>query len=156
MDYALPLFCRLYENISIGEKFSMMRYSRLAASDGVMRIGDRVSINSHVCIDASDGGRITIGDDVLIGPNAVLRASNHVFSEIGRPINQQGHAGGDIIIEKDVWIAANVVVVPNARIGSHAVVAAGAVVNRDVEPWTVVGGVPARVISQRSSHPELP
>jgi len=126
-----------------------MRYSALDARNGTLQIGDRVSINSNVLLDASDNGRIIIGSDVLIGPNVVLRASNHVFKDKDRPINQQGHTGGYILVQDDVWIGANVVVVPNVTIGAHAVVAAGAVVTSDVEPWTVVGGVPARVISRR-------
>lgn len=137
------------ENISIGHHFGIMRYSRLTAHGGFLQIGDRVSINSNVCVDAANGGRIVVGDDVLFGPNVVLRASNHKFETRDVPINQQGHQGGSIVIENDVWIAANAVVLPGVRIGSHAVVAAGAVVTKDVEPWTIVGGVPARVISRR-------
>jgi len=137
------------KNISIGHRFSLMRYSALYACDGTLQIGDRVSINSNVLLDASENGRIIIGSDVLIGPNVVLRASNHVFKDKDRPINQQGHTGGYILVQDDVWIGANVVVVPNVTIGAHAVVAAGAVVTSDVEPWTVVGGVPARVILRR-------
>src|SRR5262245_66608708 len=67
-------------NISIGSHFALLRHSSLYANDGILKIGDRVSVNSNVCIDACDNGQISIGDDVLIGPNVVLRASGHVFS----------------------------------------------------------------------------
>lgn len=90
------------ENISIGNGFSMMRYSILYACEGILQIGNGVSVNSNVCIDASDRGRIIIGNDVLIGPNAVLRASNHLFSGKDTPIIQQGHTGGSIVVEDDV------------------------------------------------------
>jgi galactoside O-acetyltransferase len=137
------------KNISIGDQFSLLRYSTLSACGGVLRIGDRVSINTNVLIDASDGGEIIIGNDVLIGPNVVLRASNHVFSGKDTPINRQGHAGGRIVVGDDVWLGANVVVVPGATVGAHAVIAAGAVVTHDVEPWTVAGGVPAAPLARR-------
>ena len=61
----------------------------------------------------------------------------------------QGHLYGEIVIEDDVWIAANCTITPGTRIGHGAVVGAGAVVTRDVEPYAIVGGVPARVIKQR-------
>lgn len=137
------------KNVSIGSHFSLLRHSGLHAVSGSLRIGDRVSINSNVCIDACDNGQITIGDDVLIGPNVVLRASDHLFSVLDKPINQQGHTGGCIVIEDDVWLGANVVVVPNVTIAAHSVVAAGAVVTHDVESGMVVGGVPARLILRR-------
>jgi len=138
-------------NISIGSHFSLLRNSGLYAENGKLRIGDRVSINTNVTIDACDDGQIVIGDDVLIGPNVVLRASGHVFSDLGKPINQQGHTGGSIVLEDDVWLGANVVVVPNVTIAAHSVVAAGAVVTHNVEAGTVVGGVPARSMSRRRS-----
>jgi galactoside O-acetyltransferase len=78
----------------------------------------------------------------------VLRASNHVFESREKLINEQGHGGG-IIVQNDVWIASNVVVVPNVTIGEHSVVAACSLVSHDVEPWSVVGGVPAKLIKRR-------
>ncbi len=105
------------ENIIIGHLFSIMRNCSLWAYRGVLQIGDRVSVNTNVIIDACDDGFVQIGDDVLIGPNVVLRASNHVFESREKLINEQGHTGGKIIIQNDVWIASNVVVVPNVTIG---------------------------------------
>jgi len=137
------------KNISIGDNFLLMNRSRLYGHDGRLEIGDRVAVNENVTIAASDDGLIRIGSDVLIGPNVVIRASNHVFKSKDKPINQQGHTGGKITIEDDVWIGSNVVILPDVTIGAHSVVAAGAVVTHAVEPWTVVGGVPARVISKR-------
>lgn len=137
------------KNISIGHRFSVMRNSSLWAYRGSLQIGNRVSVNTNVIIDACDNGFIKIGDDVLIGPNVVLRASNHVFDSKEKLINEQGHTGGKIVVQKDVWIASNAVVVSGVTIGAHSVVAAGSVVTKDVEPWTVVGGVPAITIKRR-------
>lgn len=130
--------------------FVSWRLCTLAAcDDGRIEIGDRVALNSNVYLNACIGGTIVVGSDVLIGPNVVLRTSDHRFSDPGRPIREQGHEPGEIVIEDDVWIAANATVVGGTRIGRGAVVAAGAVVTRNVPPYIVVGGVPAREIGRR-------
>lgn len=113
-----------------------------------IKIGGGVSINYNVLID-SCGGSISIGNDVLIGPNCVLRAADHIFSDITRPINKQGHLGGEIIIEDDCWLAANVVVVKGVTIGKGSIVGAGAVVTKSIPPYSIAGGIPARVIGHR-------
>jgi galactoside O-acetyltransferase len=137
------------KRIRIGDDFAMDEDGTISAEGGRLSIGNRVSINRNVFIDAS-GGRIEIGDDVLIGPNVVLRASDHVFESASIPINRQGHRGDVIVVGDDVWIAANVVVTSGVTIGAHSLVAAGAVVTNDVEPWSLVGGVPARLIRKRN------
>lgn len=140
------------KNIAIGDRFHMLQGGLLFGHDGLIKIGNDVSTNSNVYIGASDGGEIMIGDGVAIGPNVVLRASNHRFERRDIPIREQGHAGAKIIIEEDVWLGANAVVTAGVTIGAHAVVGAGAVVTRDVEPWAVVGGVPARFIRHRNQN----
>ncbi len=137
-------------NIHIGNHFSCWRQCTLAAcDDGVIKIGDRVALNANVFINACSGGRIVLGNDVLVAPNVVMRASDHVTSSLDQPINAQGHVGDEIITGNDVWIGANATVVGGVRIGQGAIVAAGSVVTRDVEPYTIVGGVPARFIKNR-------
>ena len=137
-------------NIEIGDNVSIMRYSALYANDnGKIRIGNNVSINSNVCIGAADDGEIEIGDYVLIGQNVVLRASDHEHSSVEIPIMKQGHTGGKIIIEDGVWIGANAVITRNTKIGAHAIIAAGSVVTHDVDPYTIVAGVPAKIIKRR-------
>lgn len=138
------------QNISVGSNFSCWRHCTIAAcDDGVIEIGDRVALNANVYLNACTGGRIVLGDDVLVAPNVVMRTSDHITVDRDRPIRQQGHISGEIIVENDVWIGANATIVGGVRIGQGAVVGAGAVVTRDVEPYTIVGGVPARFIKQR-------
>jgi galactoside O-acetyltransferase len=139
-----------HKNIEMGSNISIMEYSHLYADDAVLKLGNNISINSNTTIDAADGGKIIIGDNVLIAQNVVLRASDHKHSNIDIPINQQGHTGGQIIIGNDCWIGANVVITRNVKIGDHSIVAAGAVVTKDVEPFAIVGGVPAKIILMRS------
>ncbi len=142
-----------FNNISLGNNITAGTYLRLyaAGKEGEeIIIGDNVSFNDNVMVNADCGGHILIGNNVLIGPNVVFRASNHNFINKDIPIKHQGHKKGKIIVKDDVWIAANVVILPGVIIGRGAVVAAGAVVAENVENYNVVGGVPAKVISERN------
>lgn len=114
-----------------------------------MLIGNGVNCNSGVVICADCGGKVEIGNDVLLGPDVVIRASNHRFERRDIPIRRQGHSAGTIVLEEDVWLGAKVVVLPNVLIGKGAIVAAGSVVNKNVEPYTMVGGIPAKLIKER-------
>ena len=137
-------------NIEFGSDVSIMRFSSLYANDGVLRIGNNVSINSNTSLGAADGGEIIIGDKVLIGQNVVIRASDHKHRSINIPIIEQGHTGGKIVIGNDVWIGANAVITRNVTIGNQSIIAAGAVVTADVEPFSIVGGVTAKLIRKRT------
>ena len=106
-------------------------------------------MNTNCCISAAEKGEIIIGKNVLIAQNVVIRASNHNFTNLALPINKQGHTPGIIIIGDDCWIAANAVITSGVVIGSHSIVGAGAVVTSDIEPYSVIGGVPARLIKKR-------
>lgn len=114
-------------------------------SPEMVSIGDGVSLNTGVVINASDGGLIEIGNDVLIGPYCVLRAANHVFSDPSKPIRMQGHAAGRIVIEDDCWLGSHVVVTSNVTIGKGSVIGAHSVVTHDIPPYSVAMGVPAVV-----------
>ncbi len=137
-------------NIKVGNNVSFLSGGVLRACDRAeLSIGDFFSANGNVRIIADCGGRIVIGNNIMIGPNTVIRSSNHIFSRLDIPMNTQGHTAGDILIGNDVWIAANVVILPNVKIGAHSIVAAGAVVNKDVPEYAIVAGVPAKVIATR-------
>jgi galactoside O-acetyltransferase len=143
-------------NVFVGDEFGCDDRSFIAADGGRIDIGDRVKLNMNGHVNASLGGTITIGNDVLVGPNVVLRATDHRFADGGRRIAEQGHEAGRIVIGSDVWLGANVSVVGGVTIGDGAVVGAGAVVTRDVAPYAIVAGVPARQIGQRGAlRPKL-
>jgi galactoside O-acetyltransferase len=142
-----PLKIKGGANIIIGDNFSAMGNDFLYADEGSLIIGDNISINTNVQIGASCG-KIVIGNNVLIGPNVVIRAADHGITK-GMLIRLQPHVKGTIYIEDDVWIGSNAVILKNVRLGKGCVVAAGAVVTKDVEPYLIVGGVPANKISER-------
>lgn len=111
-------------------------------------LGRNSHINQYCCVWASPCARIILGDDLLMGPGAKLFASNHGMA-VGLPMNQQPHVEKDIVVGNDVWIGANAVILAGVAVGDGAVIAAGSVVTRDVLPYTVVAGVPARLVRRR-------
>lgn len=138
-----------FKNLAIGENTTIMNYGKIFASDSNVQIGSNCSFNMNVNINAGPGGKIEIGNYVLIGPNTVVRSSNHAYGRVDIPIREQGYISESIEIGDDVWIGANCVILPNVKIGSHAIVAAGAVVNKDVTEYEITGGVPAKKIGSR-------
>jgi acetyltransferase-like isoleucine patch superfamily enzyme len=109
-----------------------------------IKIG-RDSLIGEYSVIRGQGG-VEIGDRVYTSPFTQIIAVNHVFNDPTRPFVEQGITAEGIVIEDDVWLGAGAVITDGVRVGKGAVVAAGAVVTKDVEPHTVVGGVPAKQI----------
>lgn len=95
-------------------------------------------------------GGIEIGDRTLIGYGTIISSSNHVIPPKKGKIFYSGHVHKKVTIGSDVWIGGNCVITAGVTIGEGAVVAAGSVVTKDVAPFTVVGGVPAKLIKERN------
>jgi len=112
-----------------------------------IRAGRNLHVNGGAFFDGRGG--LTLGSNVLVGPNAVLLSSQHHWSDPSLPIVLQGHRLAPTTIGDDVWIGANVVVTPGVTIGTGTVIGAGSVVTSDTEPYTIVAGVPARRIGER-------
>ncbi len=110
-------------------------------------IGNNVSINRNSIITAKT--KIRIGNNVSIGPNVIINSGNHNFDDVYIPINKQGHKLAPITIEDDVWIGAGAIILSGITVGKGSVIAAGAVVNKDVLPYSVVGGVPIKLLKMR-------
>lgn len=106
--------------------------------------------NSGIGYNARINGKVVIGKDVMMGPNVLIFARNHEFSNINVPMNQQGFSDElPVIIGDDVWIGAGVIILPGVTIGKGSIIGAGAVVTKDVNEYTVVGGNPAKMIKMR-------
>lgn len=114
---------------------------------GAITVGRRTLLGPY-CVLYGAGG-VTIGDDVLVAAHTVLVAGNHRFDRLDLPIREQGDDLNGVQIESDVWIGAHVVILDGVTIGQGSVIAAGAVVSKNIPPFSVAVGVPARVISDR-------
>ncbi len=121
---------------------------------GPITAGDEVSINARASLDGGAKG-IRLGSGVRIASGAVLYAFDHGMAE-DRPIRDQPVRSRGIVVGDDVWIGANAGITDGVTVGDHAVVAMGAVVTRDVPPWALVAGVPARIIGDRRKDPLPP
>ncbi|OQX96825.1 MAG: hypothetical protein B6I20_13965 [Bacteroidetes bacterium 4572_117] len=113
-----------------------------------IKIGDRTNINRNCMIWAGDNVKVIIGKDCLTGPGVTIIASK--YNVKGRDIIRSYPAfERDVIIGNDVWLGANVVVLPGVKIGDGAIVGAGSVVTKNIEPYTIVTGVPAIKLKNR-------
>jgi acetyltransferase-like isoleucine patch superfamily enzyme len=144
--------------IEIGENTYVMHHAELhvynfrALPHAGIRIGKNCLISEFNVLRGQGG--ITIGDNVYTAPLVQMAAVNHVYDDPNVPIIKQGITAQGIVTEDDAWIGAGAIILDGVRVGKGAVVAAGAVVTQDVPPYSVVGGVPARVIKTITGVPE--
>lgn len=112
--------------------------------------GIRLGNNSGLGINCKVRGPLVIGDDVMMGPDVIIYTENHETSRTDVPMRGQGSTEAKkVTISSDVWIGARVIILPGVTIGRGAIIAAGAVVSKDVPDYSVVGGVPAKVLKYR-------
>ena len=131
-----------YRRFSIGKRSVVESFSCINNAVGDVVIGDYTRIGLHCTVI----GPVTIGNHVNLAQGITVSALNHNFEDTRLRIDEQGVNTSEIIIDDDVWIGANAVITAGVHIGRHSVVAAGAVVTKDVPEYSVVGGVPAKVI----------
>lgn len=119
-----------------------------------VKIGDNCLINHNNLLQPGKGpnGTITIGNYVHTGVNVMFMAFNHGFYTTGIPTKEQDYMDAPIVVEDDVWIGGGSIILAGVTIGKGAIVAAGAVVNRDVPPYAIVGGTPAKVLKYRTNN----
>ena len=133
-----------YRRFSIGNYSVVESFACINNAVGDVIIGDHTRIGLHNTII----GPVEIGNNVNLAQGITVTALNHNFGDTNKRIDEQGVSTNAVKISNDVWIGANAVVLPGVTIGHHCVVAAGAVVTKDVPPHSLVAGVPAKVIKQ--------
>jgi acetyltransferase-like isoleucine patch superfamily enzyme/putative methionine-R-sulfoxide reductase with GAF domain len=114
-----------------------------------IEIGEATYIAPYVCLGGP--GSIKIGKDCLIASHTGIYANNHQFSDRRRPIREQGVIGKGIVIGDDCWIGSGVTILDGVTIGQGSVIGAGTVVTKEIPPYSVAVGVPARVMSRRDA-----
>lgn len=151
-------------NVKIGSRVT------LSALPGRIRIGEKSTIHSGVCLIAANGwieigrncsvnpgcmiyghGGLRIGDNVRIAANCVIVPANHRFDDLGRHIVQQGESVLGVEIGSDVWIGTSVVILDGVKVGRGCVIGAGAIVTRSTDPDCIYVGNPARLLRKRGA-----
>jgi acetyltransferase-like isoleucine patch superfamily enzyme len=133
--------------IIFGNDCTVKDYAMLTPERGSIVFGDNCWVGAF-CYLSGNGG-LFAGNNVMIGPHADIYTGNHIFQDSGSPIRDQGVELLPVKIADDVWIGSHAVILAGVEIGTGVVVAAGAVVTRNVPPYHVVAGVPARTIKHR-------
>ena len=133
-----------YRKFSLGNYSVIESFACINNAVGDVMIGDHTRIGLHNTII----GPVIIGSHVNLAQGITVTALNHNFEDSKKRIDEQGVSTSAVVIEDDIWIGANAVVLPGVTIGHHSVVAAGAVVTKDVPPHSLVAGIPAKVIKQ--------
>ncbi len=138
---------------SCGHGFRIGKGCEIVGNSNVV-VGNNVSLGSHACI-LTTKAKLTLGDDVFFGPYVTIVTGDHRTDILGRPMAAIGddeklpENDQDVVLMGDNWIGSNVVILKGVTVGRGAVVASGAVVNKDVPDFSIVGGVPAKVIGSR-------
>jgi len=133
-----------WNKFELGDDSTIEDFSAINNGVGPVIIGDRTKIGlSNTII-----GPVTIGNDIRLAQNITLSGLNHNYEDVSMPIHVQGVSTASIVIEDETWIGANVVVVAGVTIGKHSIVAAGSIVTKDIPPYSVAVGNPARVLKK--------
>jgi acetyltransferase-like isoleucine patch superfamily enzyme len=146
-DFIIPANVTIYDakNIKVGRSFRVCPNVKIfTENNGSILIGNNFFAN-YGCFFSADTDDIIIGDDCLLGPDVLIINSNHDFRG-GILTREQPNLSKKIIVGNNVWVGAKSIILPGVVIGDNAVVAAGSIVNKNVEANTMVGGVPAKLI----------
>jgi acetyltransferase-like isoleucine patch superfamily enzyme len=139
------------DNVMIGP-YCVIRASSLTNLGEGVRIGRGSSMDAYSYIGA--GGGVSIGDSVIMGQHVSFHAENHRYERLDIPIKQQGITRKGIVVEDDCWVGSNATFLDGAQVGRGCVIAAGAVVTGTIPAYSVVAGVPGRVIKTRKQEQE--
>jgi acetyltransferase-like isoleucine patch superfamily enzyme len=141
------------DDVMIGP-YSVIRASMLSNLGEGVRIGKRSAMDAYSFIGA--GGGVFIGDCVIMGQHVSFHAENHEYDRLDVPIREQGITRKGIVIEDDCWVGSNVTFLDGVHVGRGCVIAAGTVVRGEIPAYSVVAGVPGRVIKSRKDEPVTP
>ncbi|NOQ24385.1 MAG: acyltransferase [Bacteroidales bacterium] len=141
------------KGIQIGNNVSILDNGIIECTGVIRNLGEGLIIGNNVGLAQNCfiqvRGTVEIGDNVIFGPSVSVFAENHIFENPDLPVNVQGESRKGVRIESGVWIGTRSVILDGVVVGKNSVVAAGSIVNKDVPPYSIVGGVPAKIIKMR-------
>ncbi len=133
-----------FNRFELGNKSTIEDFSTINNGVGDVIIGNETRIGiGNVII-----GPVTVGNNVIFAQNIVLSGLNHSYEDISKPIHKQPVTTAPIVVENECWVGSNAVITAGVTIGKHSVIAAGAVVTKNIPPYSIAVGNPARVIKQ--------
>lgn len=151
-DYVL-IDCLSQKGVMLGDNVNIGEYTRIEASGSITDIGEGISIGNNSGIGSfsfiGGAGGVKIGQDVIMGQMVSFHPENHNFDRLDIPIRLQGVWRQGISIGDDCWIGVKVTFLDGARVGKGCVIAAGSIVRGEIPEYSVVAGVPAKVIRNR-------
>jgi len=133
--------------IILNEKANI-KHDVILQGSGDIVLGKNSFVGSFSVIGSND--LVKIGSDVMIAQSVSIRDTDHQFGKKEVPMNTQGITTAPVIIEDDVWVGYGAVITKGVRIGKGAIIGANAVVTKNVEPYSIMGGVPAKLIRYRT------
>lgn len=144
----------LSPGVSLGEDTWINEYVVLNANRGSISLGDRCWMGPHCLIYGN--GTVKIGNDVLIAAHTSINTISHVATRTDVAMASQGIYTDPVVIEDDVWIGLNCTILQGVTIGRGSIIGAGAVVTKDIPPYSIAFGIPAKVRGQRTGEEAPP
>ena len=143
-----PQFISIGDNVRIGKYTDIYVHpERRDSKELILKIENGVHIGNYNIIGVRNS--VVLEENALLGPRVIIADHSHRYENVKMPVKSQAVTeGGPVRIERDCWIGANVFVFPNVTIGRHAVIGANSIVNRNIPPYSVAVGAPARVIKR--------
>lgn len=141
------------EGVRIGNNVTILSNTIIECTGVIRNIGLGLTIGNNVGIAQNCfiqvRGKVIIGNDVIIGPGVSIFSENHRFDDPDLPVSVQGETRKGVIIEEGAWIGTKAIILDGVCVGRNSVIAAGSLVNHDVPRYSVVGGVPAKILKER-------
>jgi acetyltransferase-like isoleucine patch superfamily enzyme len=141
------------EGVTLGNNVTILRNTVIECTGNIKNMGVGLVVGNDVGIAQNCfiqvRGKVSIGSHVMFGPNVSIFSENHGFTSLETPMISQPTTRGEVIIEDDVWLGTRSVILSGIRIGKGSIIAAGALVNRDIPPYSIVAGVPGKIIKSR-------
>ena len=147
------------DGILLGNNVSIQKNTIIECTGVIREIGEGLIIGNNVGI--AQGcfiqvrGHVTIGNDVIFGPGVSLFSENHNFNDPDIPIVLQGETRKGVYIEDGVWVGAKSIILDGVVIGKNSIVAAGSVVTKSIPPYSIAGGIPAKIIKTRKEEKQI-
>lgn len=140
--------------IKIGDNVSILKNTIIECTGVIRHLGESLVIGNNVGIAQNCfiqvRGKVDIGNNVIFGPNVSIFSENHIFKNPDLPVNAQGESRKGVKIGNGVWVGTRAVILDGVTVGENSIIAAGSIVNKDVMPYSIIGGVPARLIKMRN------